>query len=76
MLNDIFQGEENETMKQSKAEQPQYEELEAASERTQAEYEQYEQEIEIKAKDLAKYVKNADQLLRLKKQKEEEKSEE
>ena len=42
------------------------------SERTDAEFEEYEEEIEIKAKDLAKYVKNADELLRLKRMKEED----
>jgi len=31
------------------------------------EYEEYEEEIEIKAKDLAKYVANSDNLLKMKK---------
>ena len=33
----------------------------------EVEYEEYEEEIEIKAKDLAKYVQNAEQLMKLKK---------
>ncbi len=37
-----------------------FEEVAAANEKTEAEYEEYEEEIEIKAKDQAKYVKNAE----------------
>ena len=49
-----------------------FDEMISESDRTEFEYEEYEEEIEIKAKDLAKYVKNSDELLRTKRMKQEE----
>ena len=68
MLKDIFR--EDDSMLQLEK-MKEYEEVMSDTERTEVEYEQFEEEIEIKAKDLAKYVKNSDEILRLKKMKQE-----
>ena len=69
MLNDIFKEgdsmQELETMKD-------FEEVRSDSERTEDEFEYYEEEIEIKAKDLDKYVSNSEEILRIKRIKQEE----
>ena len=69
MLKDIFkQDDEMSELEKMKD----FDEMISESDRTEFEYEEYEEEIEIKAKDLAKYVKNSDELLRTKRMKQEE----
>lgn len=49
-----------------------FEEVISEQESNETEYEQIEEQIEIKAKDLQKYVKNAEELLRLKRNEDDE----
>ena len=64
MLNEIF-GHSKPVSKEE--EDIDYEELRGEVETIEPEYEEYEEEIEIKAKDLAKYVNNSEDLLKMKK---------